>query len=355
MSQQPSKPVTGAIDDRQKIDKLREKISEYIRCKEKKDINDSKTICLLRRVFVACSKNIIIDVTFTLHSVLTVMNKRLSRIEEKEMSKTDRNSSYAEAAVFERTSSASWAQVASTSKITLKKTLRENREARKLMISIIDDKNKKMLKQTTIKNLAKTLRIKCDVVTSINRLQSDDIRVFTRSQKIKETLQKNTEWITMIVEFATVKHRIFDVLVHEVRVKIINMTNQEKTIDNLQNVNAVLHESLIIKKISWSYKIIKENRLFSSLRMKIEIVEMTNKLMNEDMLIDYELRYCERQTRDSCMTQCFNCQKYDHIDKFCKQSTRCDRCAKSHSTQKCQNADVNALAKCATCDEKHIV
>ena len=54
----------------------------------------------------------------------------------------------------------------------------------------------------------------------------------------------------MIVEFATVKHRIFDVLVHEVRVKIINMTNQEKTIDNSQNTNAVLHENLIIKKIS---------------------------------------------------------------------------------------------------------
>ena len=61
------------------------------------------------------------------------------------------------------------------------------------MINVIDDRDKKTLKQTTIKNLAKTLRIKCDVVTSINRLQSEDIRVFTRSQKIKKTLQKNTK------------------------------------------------------------------------------------------------------------------------------------------------------------------
>ena len=223
------------------------------------------------------------------------------------------------------------------------------------MISVIDDRDKKTLKQTTIKDLAKTFRIKCDVVTSINRLQSEDIRVFTRSQKIKKTLQKNTKWITIIIEFAIVKHRIFEMLIHEIRIKIINIINHEKAIDNLQNANAVLHESLKIKKISWSYKIIKENKSFSSLRMKIETIEMTNRLINEDMLVDYELRYCERQTRDSCMTQCFNCQKYDHISKFCKQSTKCDRCVESHITQKCQNADVNELIKCATCEKKHIV
>ena len=61
------------------------------------------------------------------------------------------------------------------------------------MIKVIDDNDKKKLERTIIKNLAKTLRVKCDVVTSINRLQSDNIRVFTRSQEIKEILQKNIE------------------------------------------------------------------------------------------------------------------------------------------------------------------
>ena len=36
MSQQSPKSVMSANDDRQKVDKLREKISEYIRDKEKK-------------------------------------------------------------------------------------------------------------------------------------------------------------------------------------------------------------------------------------------------------------------------------------------------------------------------------
>ena len=109
MSQQQQKSATSANDGREKIDKLRKKIFEYIRDKETKRIDDSETVCLLRRIFVAClEKNtIIIDVTLTLQDILVVMNKRLSRIEEKEVSKTNRNSSYADVTIFEHTSSAS--------------------------------------------------------------------------------------------------------------------------------------------------------------------------------------------------------------------------------------------------------
>ena len=152
------------------------------------------------------------------------MNKRLSRIEEKDISKIS-NSSQIEETIVERVSSAFWAQVARISRITLKEALRKNRRARELMIKIIDDNNKKKLERIIIKNLAKILRVKCDVVTSINRLQSDDIRVFTRSQKTKEILQKNIEWITIIIDSVSIKNRIFEMLIHDVRVKVINMIN----------------------------------------------------------------------------------------------------------------------------------
>ena len=143
MSQQPPKSATSANDGRQKIDKLREKISEYIRDKEKKRINDSKSIRWLRRVFNACLKKnaFVIDVTLTLQSILMIMNKRLSRIEEKDISKISNNSQI-EMTIVERISSAFWAQVARTSRITLKEALRKNRRTRELIIKIIDDNNK---------------------------------------------------------------------------------------------------------------------------------------------------------------------------------------------------------------------
>ena len=81
-------------------------------------------------------------------------------------------------------------------------------------------------------------------------------------------------------------------------------------------------------------KAIKNERFFFSLRMKVETSEVTNKLINESMLVDYELRYCEKQIRDSCIIQCFNCQKYEHIERTCRQNIKCDRCAESYITQK---------------------
>ena len=54
----------------------------------------------------------------------------------------------------------------------------------------------------------------------------------------------------MIVDSAIVKHRTYEMQMHEIRVKIINMINQEKIIKNLQNANAVLHQNLKIVKIS---------------------------------------------------------------------------------------------------------
>ena len=172
MLSQTQKSATNVNDDRQKIDKLREKISEYIKCKEKKRINNLKTIRLRRRVYDACQREnaIIIDVTFALQSLLKIMNKRLNRIEEKNISKINKNSSQTTTMIVERTSSAFWAQVARISKIILKEAFRKNRRAKELMIKIIDDNDKKKLERIIIKNLAKTFRVKCDVVTSINRL-----------------------------------------------------------------------------------------------------------------------------------------------------------------------------------------
>ena len=104
MSPQQQNPATSACDGRQKVGKLREKISEYIRCKEQKKVDDSKTVRLLRRVFDACLKKnaIIIDVTLALQSLLKIMNKRLSRIEEKGISKISKNDSQTEVVIFER-------------------------------------------------------------------------------------------------------------------------------------------------------------------------------------------------------------------------------------------------------------
>ena len=183
-----------------------------------------------------------------MQSTLIVIEERLCRIEEKERLKF-KIESYAEIAAPDHNPGVAWMQKDRQQKRTPKGVLLKNKRIRKLMIKIIDDKNKKKMKRKIIKDLAEALRVKCDAVTGINRLASNDIRVFTRSQEVKEALQKNIEWITMIVSFAAIRYRIYEVQIHEVRVKAINMINQEKIKKNLQNANAVLHHDLNKKDI----------------------------------------------------------------------------------------------------------
>ncbi|KAJ5559442.1 hypothetical protein N7513_001841 [Penicillium frequentans] len=49
------------------------------------------------------------------------------------------------------------------------------------------------------------------------------------------------------------------------------------------------------------------------------------------------------------LQQCFHCQGYGHIARFCKRETRCGYCAESHDTQDCTHPHDRQRAKCGPC------
>ena len=191
----PNQPANGG-EGLEEVGKLREEVSNYIRCKEAEGVGDSEAVCLLCRVFTTFMKeaetvnNI---APASLQGTLKVIKERLCRIEEKGKLKS-KTGSYAEIAATGRNPGAAWVQEGHHQKRTPKNALLKKRRVRELVIKITDDKNKEEMERKIIKDLAEALRVKCDAVTGINRLASEDIRVFTRSQEVKEALQKNIEW-----------------------------------------------------------------------------------------------------------------------------------------------------------------
>ena len=101
----------------------------------------------------------------------------------------------------------------------------------------------------SIKNLTDDLREKYENVIEINRLISDDIRVFIRSAKIENNLQKDAEWITIIAFSTILWKRIYKIMMHDVRVKDVNTINQTHIIERLTQHNSRLYEELKITKI----------------------------------------------------------------------------------------------------------
>ena len=61
------------------------------------------------------------------------------------------------------------------------------------MIEITDSKKKKKSMKKIIKDLTDSLRKTCEKIIEINRLVSEDIRMFIRSAEIKNDFQKNAE------------------------------------------------------------------------------------------------------------------------------------------------------------------
>ncbi len=86
-------------------------------------------------------------------------------------------------------------------------------------------------------------------IRKITRLNNDDLKIQTKFEKIKNSLQKKSKIIRRIIESITICIRIYAMRINEVKIEHIDTNNQFDVIKYLQNVNANLHSNLIIKKM----------------------------------------------------------------------------------------------------------
>jgi hypothetical protein len=143
-----------------------------------------------------------------------------------------------------------------------------------------------------IKNIINKLQMK--KIRDIIRLNNDDLKIQTKFEKIKNFLQKKSEIIRRIIELITIRIRIYEMRIYEVKVEHVDTNNQFDVIKYLQNVNANFNSNLIIKKMSWSFRIIQDKKRYFTLRMKIIIVKMINQMLFENFIKIFEIKKCER-------------------------------------------------------------
>jgi hypothetical protein len=115
-----------------------------------------------------------------------------------------------------------------------------------------------------------------------------------------------------------------------------------------------MHSNLKITRVIWSKRAkINSDKEYSSLIMKIYSAATTNRLIQEELLDEYSHRTCEYFDKDCRLKQCFNCQRYEHIDRSCKYNRRCAVCANFHSESICNIS--TEKRKCVNCERNHFV
>ncbi len=328
---------------------LKTKIEKYLH--RMSIVEDSKTLALLRSTIALLDQarttttNSLIVNDSTLHSILQNIQTTIEQLQRNDSRFKSKNYMKILRIVFE---SIIKSAVADKS-INLKTT----KQVREFTILIVDDVERKILKIMIIKNIMNKLQMK--KIRKIIRLNNDDLKIQTKSEKIKNSLQKKFEIIRRIVESITIRIRIYAIQINEVKVEHIDTNNQLDVIKYLQNVNASLHSSLIIKKMSWSSRVIRDKKRYFTLHMKIIIVEMINRMFFESLMKIFEIKKCERFIKNCTLRQCFNCQKYEHIKKHCRIVVVCEKCVMRHHISECDSSITEKYKMCETCkDREHI-
>ena len=287
-------------------------------------------------------------------NTLLAIENRLKRIEEGKMPKNNSRSYAAVAAkVNQQDNVANLPIGRNTSGAPKgrqkKDSVAEERKNKELVVKINSEKEREIVQNWPTKSLLEALQKDSPEIVAVNRLNSGDLKVITRTESAKNALQSRPEWTRVIAPSAALQIRTFSVTAHGIRVQNVNTADQAQAIDRLHKVSSRLHPGLRIVRVSWSAKAIRERKIYSSLRLEIATAEMANSLVSEGMIEDYELKVCERSLKECRIIQCFNCWEYGHIAKACRHQTRCGHCAYAHETNFCDVQDEPAASRCAAC------
>ncbi len=246
--------------------------------------------------------------------------------------------------------------IASYNNINQQRQLKKVKREKTLVFKIREQSEKNSLRMLFVKKLIERLqrveKIKENVMTT-RRLFNENVKLITRSKKIKNRLTINNSLMKNVASSAYAMSRIFEVLTHEVRMIDVQTSNQQEIIRRIEKQNETLHSSLRIARIIWSRNVINEEKELSSLIVKIHSAEQINRLIKDDLLHEYSQISCELFVSNCRIKQCFNCQRYDHIDKICRHERRCSVCVESHNDSTCKISIDKR--KCANCEDNHSI
>jgi hypothetical protein len=241
--------ITKASLEEPNVEKrsLRTKIEEYLH--RVRIAENSKTLKLLRQTIVLLTigppSKTINNRDSELYDILQRMQTIIEQLQQRNENSTPKSKSYTNVVRFVAESIAMSKRV--EKRVEKFFNSRAIKQIREFMINIVNDEERKKLKEAIIKDIMKKMRV--EKVRDIIRLESDALRIQTKLTKIKNALQKQSKMIRRIVVSITIHCRIYVVRVNEMRIEHIDENNQTNFIAYLQKNNARLHSNLIIKKM----------------------------------------------------------------------------------------------------------
>jgi hypothetical protein len=230
---------------------LIKKIINLLRDKSFDEIDAFETLFLLQRVNVLLSTLIVKNQIFL---TLRQMNIKLNNLEQNIAKITFILFIYAIVTKAKSMQNVEFTIViiATYNNINQQCQLKKIKKKRRVIFKIKKQKKRENLKVLSTKKLMKRLqraeKTKSDVLTT-RRLSSEDVKMMTKTKKIKKRVIINKIFVKNIASSTYIVRRTFEMLIHDVRVVDVQTINQQKTIRKIEKQNEALHSRLKIVKI----------------------------------------------------------------------------------------------------------
>ena len=168
----------------------------------------------------------------------------------------------------------------------------------------------------------------------------------------KRILKKNDFWIKEISLNICLCEVSFEVVIHKIKVKEMSKNIKKKEVRMLIKINKDIHSEMKIKKIEWFTKE-SEQKKYISLMICVISAEMINKLINEKVCHEINIKITQFYDLSCRVHQCLKCQEYDHKMYKCKNKQKCIYCTLYHCLKHCFYKQTWDMWKCEACQDIH--
>jgi len=245
--------------------------------------------------------------------------------------------------------------------VNISSSMRNHYEKFEVKIFIKEEEEVKRIMKTTMKNIVKWAR-EIDVDKTLSTRKNIEMMkrwsrllIFqVKTKSSKRTLKKNDFWIKEISLNICLREISFEVVIHEIRIEEMFKNIEKKEIRMLIKINKDIHSKMMIKKIEWLTKKSEQKR-YISLMIHIISAEMMNKLINERVCHEIDIKITQFYDLSCRVHQCLKCQEYDHKMYECKNKQKCVYCMLNHRLKHCSYKQTWNMWKCEACQDTHRV
>lgn len=219
-------------------------------------------------------------------------------------------------------------------------------KVKRVMATTTDD----MVNRARETDAATTLPARKNIIAVRRRPGLVTFRV--RTEESKRILEENDFWTKEVSPNASLRGASYGVVVHGVRVEGMPKDMEKDGAKALTKANNCIHPGVTIDTVEWLTKDSQTKR-YASLVARVASAEMTNRLIDEGVCHESDIKTMQFYDTGCRIQQCLKCQAYGHKTYGCKSIQKCVYCAQNHRSEHCPHKQARDMWKCGACKDTH--